>query len=191
MAIVHRNFMAIFTNEAVFPLGFDGIRPFSVAGRRVFVYDRGERRITLQEDTPMKIMAIDYGDAHTGVAISDRTLTLTGFSTVITAYRPEAVIEKLLPLISEHEVSELVLGHPLNMDGTRGPRAEKAEGFAEMLREATSLPVTLWDERRTTVDAHNILLNNGKRAKERKKTVDAVAASLMLEGYLTFKKRQG
>ena len=99
----------------------------------------------------MKIMAIDYGDAHTGVAISDRTLTLTGFSTVITAYRPEAVIEKLLPLISEHEVSELVLGHPLNMDGTRGPRAEKAEGFAEMLREATSLPVTLWDERRTTV----------------------------------------
>lgn len=191
MAIVHRNFMAIFTNEAVFPLGFDGIRPFSVAGRRVFVYDRGERRITLQEDTPMKIMAIDYGDAHTGVAISDRTLTLTGFSTVITAYRPEAVIEKLLPLISEHEVTELVLGHPLNMDGTRGPRAEKAEGFAEMLREATSLPVTLWDERRTTVDAHNILLNNGKRAKERKKTVDAVAASLMLEGYLTFKKRQG
>ena len=133
----------------------------------------------------MKIMAIDYGDAHTGVAISDRTLTLTGFSTVITAYRPEAVIEKLLPLIREHEVSELVLGHPLNMDGTRGPRAEKAEGFAEMLR------VTLWDERRTTVDAHNILLNNGKRAKERKKTVDAVAASLMLEGYLTFKKRQG
>lgn len=95
----------------------------------------------------MKIMAIDYGDAHTGVAISDRTLTLTGFSTVITAYRPEAVIEKLLPLISEHEVSELVLGHPLNMDGTRGPRAEKAEGFAELLREATSLPVTLWDER--------------------------------------------
>lgn len=190
MAIVHRNFMVIFTNEAVFPLGFDGIRPFSVAGRRVFVYDRGERRITLQEDTPMKIMAIDYGDAHTGVAISDRTLTLTGFSTVITAYRPEAVIEKLLPLISEHEVSELVLGHPLNMDGTRGPRAEKAEGFAELLREATSLPVTLWDERRTTIDAHNILLGNGKRAKERKKTVDAVAASLMLEGYLTFKKRQ-
>ena len=78
----------------------------------------------------MKIMAIDYGDAHTGIAVSDALLTLAGFTTVITAYRPEAVIEKLLPLISEHEVSELVLGHPLNMDGTRGPRAEKAEGFA-------------------------------------------------------------
>lgn len=139
----------------------------------------------------MKIMAIDYGDAHTGVAVSDRTLTLCGYSTVVTAYRPEAVIEQLQKLIAEHEVTDLVLGHPLNMDGTRGPRAEKAEGFAEQLRQATGLPVTLWDERRTTIDAHNILAGNGKRAKERKKTVDAVAASLMLEGYLTYIKRNG
>lgn len=139
----------------------------------------------------MKIMAIDYGDAHTGVAISDRTGTLCGFSTVVNAYRPEAVIEQLQALIAEHEVTELLLGHPINMDGTRGPRAEKAEGFAEQLRAASGLPVTLWDERRTTVDAHNILAANGKRAKERKKTVDAVAASLMLEGYLTYKKRNG
>ena len=139
----------------------------------------------------MKIMAIDYGNAHTGVAVSDRTLTLCGFSTVVTAYRPEAVIEKLLPLIAEHEVTELVLGHPLNMDGSRGPRAEKAEAFAEQLRAAANLPVTLWDERRTTVEAHNIMQFNGKRAKERKKTVDAVAASLMLEGYLTYRKRNG
>ena len=138
----------------------------------------------------MKIMAIDYGDAHTGIAVSDRMLMLTGFSTVINAYRSVAVIEQIKTLIAEHEVTELVLGHPLNMDGTRGPRAEKAEGFAEMLKEATGLPVTLWDERRTTVDAHNILMNNGKNAKARKKTVDAVAASLMLEGYLTFKKKQ-
>jgi len=137
----------------------------------------------------MKIMAIDYGDAHTGIAISDRTLTLTGFSTVITAYRSEVVAEQIKKLIAEHEVTDLVLGHPINMDGTRGPRAEKAEGFAELLREVTGLPVTLWDERRTTVDAHNILMNNGKNAKQRKKTVDAVAASLMLEGYLTFYKK--
>ncbi len=139
----------------------------------------------------MKIMAVDYGDAHTGVAVSDRTGTLCGFSTVVTAYRPDALAERLKALIAEHEVTELVLGHPINMDGTRGPRAEKAEAFAELLRAETGLPVTLWDERRTTVDAHNILLANGKRAKERKKTVDAVAASLMLEGYLTYKKRNG
>ena len=101
----------------------------------------------------MKIMAIDYGDAHTGIAVSDALLTLAGFTTVITAYRPEAVAAEVQNLIAEHGVTELVLGHPLNMDGTRGPRAEKAEGFAALLRETTGLPVTLWDERRTTVDA--------------------------------------
>lgn len=138
----------------------------------------------------MKIMAIDYGDAHTGVAISDRTQTLCGFSTVVTAYRPETLLERIAPLIAEHEVTELVLGHPINMDGTHGPRAEKAETFADQLRKATGLPVTLWDERRTTVEAHNILQKNGKRAKERKKNVDAVAASLILEGYLNYKKRR-
>ena len=74
------------------------------------------------------------------------------------------------------------------MDGTIGPRAEKAQEMAEVLRAETSLPVTLWDERRTTIDAHQILFNSGKNAKQRKKVVDAVAASLILEGYLTFKK---
>ena len=82
-------------------------------------------------------------------------------------------------------VTELVLGYPKNMDGTLGPRAEKAAAFAETLRAATGLSVTLWDERRTTIDAHNILFSNGKNAKKRKKTVGAVAAALMLEGYLT------
>ena len=139
----------------------------------------------------MRIMAIDYGDAHTGIAISDPTGFLTGFSTVITAYRPEVVVDNIVRLVQEHGVEELVLGHPINMDGTRGPRSEKAQAMAELLREATSLPVVLWDERRTTIDAHQILMNNGKNAKKRKKTVDAVAASLILEGYLTFKKSRG
>ena len=136
----------------------------------------------------MRIMAIDYGDAHTGIAISDPTGVLTGFSTVITAYRPEVVVENIMKLIQEHGVEELVLGHPINMDGTRGPRSEKAQAMAELLRAATSLPVVLWDERRTTIDAHQILMNSGKNAKKRKKVVDAVAASLILEGYLTYKK---
>lgn len=133
----------------------------------------------------MKIMAIDYGDAHTGIAISDATGTLAGFSTVINSRRPEVVAQEIAALIPQHGVRELVLGYPKNMDGTVGPRAEKAAAFAETLRQAAGLPVTLWDERRTTVDAHNILFNNGKNAKQRKKVVDAVAASLMLEGYLT------
>ncbi len=124
----------------------------------------------------MKIMAIDYGDAHTGIAISDAT------------GKAEVVVQEILRLLPEHGVTELVLGYPKNMDGTVGPRAEKAAAFAETLRQTADLPVTLWDERRTTVDAHNILFNNGKNAKQRKKVVDAVAASLMLEGYLTRKR---
>ena len=139
----------------------------------------------------MRIMAIDYGDAHTGIAISDATGFLTGYSTVINAYRAEVVAQEVARLAREHGVEELVLGHPINMDGTRGPRSEKAQAMAELLREATELPVVLWDERRTTIDAHQILMNNGKNAKKRKKTVDAVAASLILEGYLTFKKSRG
>lgn len=136
----------------------------------------------------MRIMAIDYGDAHTGVAISDPTGFLAGFTTTIDAYRPEAVAERIAALAAEHGVEELVLGHPINMDGTRGPRAEKAQAMKDLLEETTSLPVILWDERRTTIDAHQILMGSGKNAKKRKKVVDAVAASLILEGYLTYKK---
>ena len=120
----------------------------------------------------MRIMAIDYGDAHTGIAISDPTGFLAGFTTTINAYG----------------VEELVLGYPKNMDGTLGPRAEKAQAMGELLKTVTGLPVTLWDERRTTIDAHQILMGAGKNAKKRKKTVDAVAATLILEGYLTYKK---
>ena len=109
----------------------------------------------------MRIMAIDYGDAHTGIAISDPTGFLAGFTTTIDAYRPEVVAERVAALAKEHGVEELVLGYPKNMDGSLGPRAEKAEAMAELLKAATSLPVVLWDERRTTIDAHQILFNSG------------------------------
>ena len=136
----------------------------------------------------MKIMAIDYGDAHTGIAISDYTETLAGYSDVLHSRKQEEVLSGVRRLIAEHDVKLLVLGYPRNMDGTEGPRAEKCAAFGALLRQATGLEVILWDERRTTIDAHNILFNSGKNAKQRKKVVDAVAASLILEGYLTFKK---
>ena len=135
----------------------------------------------------MRIMAIDYGDAHTGIAISDPTGLLTGVSTTIHSRRQEQVVEQICALVREYGVEELVLGYPKNMDGSLGPRAEKAEAMAALLREAAGLPVVLWDERRTTVDAHQILMQNGQNARKRKKTVDAVAASLILEGYLIYK----
>ena len=133
----------------------------------------------------MRIMAIDYGDAHTGIAVSDPTGLLAGFTTVVTAYRPEAVAQRVAELAREHRAEELVLGHPVNMDGSLGPRSEKAKAMQALLEEATGLPVVLWDERRTTIDAHHILYQSGKNAKQRKKVVDAVAATLILEGYLT------
>ena len=139
----------------------------------------------------MRIMAIDYGDAHTGIAVSDATGMLAGFTTVIDSRRAEQVTAEILRLIAEHGVTELVLGYPRNMDGTLGPRAEKCAAFAETLRQASGLSVTLWDERRSTVEAHAILFNNGKNGRQRKKIVDAVAASLMLEGYLTRRKLEG
>ena len=135
----------------------------------------------------MRIMAIDYGDAHTGIAISDPTGLLTGISTTIHSRRQEQVVEQICALVREYGVEELVLGYPKNMDGSLGPRAEKAEAMAALLREAAGLPVVLWDERRTTVDAHQILMHNGQNARKRKKTVDAVAAALILEGYLIYK----
>lgn len=138
----------------------------------------------------MRIMAIDYGDARTGIAISDLTGLLAGVAQTIEARRPEMVAAQVDALARQHGVTELVLGYPRNMDGTLGPRAEKSEALAELLRETTGLPVTLWDERRTTVDAHRILSETGNFGKKRKARVDAVAATLILEGYLIRKRRE-
>ena len=87
----------------------------------------------------MRIMAIDYGDAHTGIAISDPTGLLAGFTTVINAYRPDRVTEQIALLAKEHGVERLVLGHPINMDGTRGPRSEKAQAMRQLLEETDTL----------------------------------------------------
>ena len=132
----------------------------------------------------MRIMAIDYGDARTGIAVSDLTNTLTGDAFVIPGHNPEQVAQAVAQEAAARGVGTLVLGFPKNMDGTLGPRAEKCRDFAALLESASGLPVILWDERRTTVDAHRILSANGKRTIRHRKTVDAVAASLILEGYL-------
>ena len=139
----------------------------------------------------MRIMGIDYGDARTGVAISDLLCSIVGTTYVVPSRNREKAMADLVRLAREHQVTEIVVGLPRNMDGSEGPRAELCRAFAEELRQATGLPVAMWDERRTTVDAHRILFEAGKSAKKRKKTVDAVAASLILEGYLDFKRMRG
>ncbi|MFR2155929.1 MAG: Holliday junction resolvase RuvX [Evtepia gabavorous] len=133
-------------------------------------------------------MAIDYGDARTGVALSDPTGFLAGQTFLIKSRKQEVVLEELAALVQRQGAQELVMGYPRNMDGTLGPRAEKYAAFARRLEEATGLPVALWDERRTTVDAHRILGEQGVRAKNRKDKIDSVAATLILEGYLDWKR---
>lgn len=137
----------------------------------------------------MRIMAIDYGDARTGVAISDLLCSITGSTQVIHGRMQEKLIASLMQIVSENEIGEIVVGLPRNMDGSEGPRAELCRQFAARVEEATGLPVKLWDERWTTVEAHRILNDHNYHGKKRKNTVDAVAASLILEGYLAFRGR--
>lgn len=138
----------------------------------------------------MRVMAIDYGDARTGVAVSDPTGLLAGYTAVVHGHRPEAVAAQVAALARERGAEELVLGFPRNMDGTEGRRAELYRNFALLLKEQTGLEPVLWDERRTSIEAHDILHAAGKRMKDHRKNVDAVAATLILEGYLA-RKRMG
>jgi len=136
-----------------------------------------------------KIMGIDYGDARTGIAISDLLCSFVGQTLVIPSRNTQKAIDDIVRLAKENQVGQIVVGLPKNMDGTEGPRAQLCREFAALVESAAGLPVVLWDERRTTVEAHNILSDHNYHGKKRKNTVDAVAASLILEGYLAFCKR--
>ena len=132
----------------------------------------------------MRIMAIDYGDASIGLALSDPTATLCGSAWTLAEWDHERAAEQVCAAASEHGAERLVLGLPKNMDGSEGPRAEKSRAFRALLEEKSGLEVVLWDERLTTVQAHAILHAVGKKEKKHRQNVDAVAASLILESYL-------
>ncbi len=131
----------------------------------------------------MKVMALDYGDARTGVAISDSLGLLAGETAVLPSWNHEKLLASVADLARDRGVERIVLGLPRNMDGSEGPRAEKSRAFASEL-EALGLEVAFVDERRTTVEAHGILSEAGKKGKKRRERIDAVAATLILETYL-------
>lgn len=137
----------------------------------------------------MRVLAIDYGDARTGIAISDASGLIVGQTTVIHSYNAEKTAQEIARLVRETGAERLVMGFPRNMDGTEGPRAALYREFAKRVEETCGMSVVLWDERRTTVEAHQILSDCNYHGKKRKNTVDAVAASLILEGYLSFLAR--
>ena len=122
----------------------------------------------------MRILGIDYGDARTGLSISDPSGFLAGSPSVIHEWNYAKLMDKLVAFIQENKIEEIVLGHPKNMDGTVGPRAEKCETLAKELEERTGLHVVLWDERRTTVAAHEILHRSGKKEKKHRLSCRAI-----------------
>ena len=132
----------------------------------------------------MRIMAIDYGDQRIGLAVSDLLGMLCGEAWTMNEWDMERASKRIAEDAAAREVGTLVLGLPKNMDGSEGVRAEKSRAFKAMLERDSGLPVVLWDERRSSIEAHAILHAAGKKEKQHRKTVDAVAASLILEGYL-------
>lgn len=135
----------------------------------------------------MKIMAVDYGDSHTGLACCDKTETLASPLRVIDERNFNICAEKVAAASVENEVGLIVVGNPLNMNGSEGPRSEKCKSFAELLRNYVEVPVVMWDERSSTVTAHQMMNEVNKRGKKRKAVIDAVAAAVILENYMAWR----
>lgn len=136
----------------------------------------------------MIILSVDYGDRRTGLAICDKFEMLASPLGVITEWNREVLASKIVQTASEKRVEEIVVGLPKNMDGTKGERARACEELGEEIKKLTDIPVVFWDERLTTVSAHRILSENNVRGKKRKSVVDSVAAELILQNYLDYRK---
>lgn len=136
----------------------------------------------------MKILAVDFGDARTGLALCDKQEMLASPIGTIEEKNFSRTVEKVAAQVLEHGAELVVVGHPINMNGTIGPRAELCEAFAEQLREKIPQEVVLWDERSTTVSAIGFLNQTDTRGKKRKQVIDTVAAAIILENYLAYRR---
>lgn len=137
----------------------------------------------------MVIMSVDYGDVRTGVAVCDKNEILASPVTVITERDADILAEKIISLAKEYRAESFVVGLPKNMDGSEGFRAEACREFAGKLAEKSGLEADLYDERLTTVSAHNALNMTNIRGKKRKAVVDAVSAVMILEDYMSRRKK--
>ena len=136
----------------------------------------------------MKIMSVDLGKARTGIALSDDSESFAFPKEVITEYNEEKLIEKVAAKAQELCAGLIVVGHPKNMDGSEGSRAQECASIAQKISDKSGIETVLWDERCTTVSAHTALNFTNTRGKKRKETVDAVAAVMILEDYLRYRK---
>lgn len=137
----------------------------------------------------MRIMGLDYGSVTVGVAISDTLLlTAQGIETIRRKQENKLrqTLARIEQLIEEYEVEQIILGYPKNMNNTIGDRCRKTEEFAAMLERRTGLEIKLFDERLSTVAAHNAMIEADVRREKRYKVVDTVAATVILQNYLDF-----
>ena len=136
----------------------------------------------------MKILAVDYGDSRTGLATCDRTEFLTtAITPQITLKARNKVAARVCEVAKEIGAELIVIGLPLNMDGTEGSRANKSRRFAQRLANTAGVPVVMWDERRTTVSAAAILADNDTFGAKRKERLDSVSAAVILESFLNWR----
>ena len=138
----------------------------------------------------MKILSVDYGDSRTGLAISDEGEIIASPLKTVFEKNFERCAEQVAKLAAENGAGLIIVGDPVNMNGTRGPRSEKCEQFAELLRERVSVPVEMWDERSSTVTAISYMNENDRRGKKRRDTLDQAAAAVILESYLAYRKNK-
>ena len=136
-----------------------------------------------------RVLGIDLGDVRTGVALSDPFGKMASGLETITEYSEERLISRLCALITEKQAAEVVMGLPINMDGSKGPRAQKVADFAARLEEACGMKVQLVDERCSTMVAHRFLNETNCRGKKRKQVVDTLSAEIILQDYLDKKNR--
>ncbi len=138
----------------------------------------------------MVIMAIDYGDVRTGVAVCDKMEMLASPVCVIEQRNADLLIDKICSLVADYKPELIVVGLPKNMDSSEGERAQKCKAFAESLSEKSGIETVMRDERLSTVVAHNVLNTTNTRGKKRKAVVDQVAAVMILQDYIDFRKNQ-
>ena len=138
----------------------------------------------------MRILAVDYGDARTGLASCDKYESIASPVGTLAERNQDVLVRKISDKAKELGTEHIVVGLPMNMDGSRGERAQKCEEFAKKLSESTGLEVSMWDERVTTVQAIGILNETNVRGKRRKAVIDTVAATLILESYLEYRKKK-
>ncbi len=131
-----------------------------------------------------RILGIDFGDVRTGLAISDTSQWLASGIGTISAPSLAVLIEKISSEVKKYDVEKIVLGHPINMNGTLGERSEKVKSFAKMLEDTLLLPIILFDERCSTMAAHQFLNQTDTRGKKRKAVIDTLSAQIILQNYL-------